>query len=263
MVLSRNKKSVWITASVLVACLLTLAAGKAHVFEINSYALNTPFGFASIFHLHGRFEPSNAPGFVKVDTPYCYKDMYLLDEVYESFKQMAEAAAKDSIDLKIISATRTFDHQKYLWETKWTGKTKVEGFRLTESHKNSFHRAKKIMEYTAPPGFSRHHWGTEIDINSVEDDYFQSEVGDRVFKWLQKNAGQFGFCQTYTSRELRDGKGFNEEKWHWSYTRISIPLLEEMLRQFDVMNITDFKGYEEVRQIDLINEYILPINTCH
>ncbi|MEO6691093.1 MAG: D-alanyl-D-alanine carboxypeptidase family protein, partial [Saprospiraceae bacterium] len=106
-------------------------------------------------------------------------------------------------------------------------------------------------------------WGTEIDINAVDDEYFESPVGNKVYAWLQINASKFGFCQPYTQRELRSGKGFNEEKWHWSYKKLSDPILQEFIKIYSNQMIGDFKGYKEVRRIDLLSEYILSINTCN
>lgn len=220
------------------------------------------FQFLSDDHIHGRFNPDSSLEFSLIDSQYCFKETYILTEVYEAFIRMAEAAAKDSIQLKIVSALRTFDHQRGLWENKWTGKTKVKGQKLNLTIRDHLARAKKILEYTAPPGFSRHHWGTDIDINSVEDEYFDTEEGIKVYSWLQMNAGQFGFCQTYNSLEHRNHKGFNEEKWHWSYSKLSEPILNEFINTFSPSDIKAFKGSSSIRKIDLLQDYILSINHC-
>ena len=88
--LSKVRNPVWITASVLVACLLTLAWGKTHVFKLVPWT--TPFG--CLIFTCGRFEPSNAPGFVKDDT-LLGKTCISWMERY--MKQINEAAAKDSV----------------------------------------------------------------------------------------------------------------------------------------------------------------------
>ena len=226
-------------------------------------SIKTSFEFFSKNHILGKYEADSLDDFVKIDSIYTYKDLYLIKEVYDSFLQMASAAKNDSIDLMIISAIRSFNYQRTLWENKWLGKTKVEGHKLTSTHKNTFLRAKKILEYTAPPGCSRHHWGTDIDINAVDDEYFESPLGNKVYDWLRINAGKFGFCQPYTQQELRNGKGFKEEKWHWSYHKLSDPILQEFIKIYSNQIISDFKGFNEVRRIDLLSDYILSINTCN
>lgn len=224
--------------------------------------LKSDLELLSASHLHGKFEPSILNDFATVDSQFCFKPSYLLREVYEAFLKMAEAAKKDSIELKIISATRTFDSQKLIWENKWRGKVKIDGQKLTTTYKNTLRRAYKILEYTAPPGFSRHHWGTEIDLNAVEDEFFNTPEGEKMYSWLRIHAGEFGFCQTYTPKDLRNGLGFNEEKWHWSYSRIADSLQSEMVRTFQKTMISDFLGFKEVRKINLLNDYILSIHTC-
>ncbi|MEP7195105.1 MAG: M15 family metallopeptidase [Saprospiraceae bacterium] len=220
------------------------------------------FVFMSSNHIHGTYKVESISNFVKVDSAYSYKEIYLLKEVYEAFLIMATAAKTDSLELKIISAARSFDYQKKLWENKWTGKTKVDGKKLSQTIKDYFQRAKKILEYTAPPGFSRHHWGTDIDINSVETEYFDSIEGQKIYTWLQLNAPKFGFCQTYNAKELRNGLGFCEEKWHWSYTKLADPIIQELINQYQTEDIKDFMGFREVRKLSLLQDYILSINKC-
>ena len=51
------------------------------------------------------------------------------------------------------------------------------------------------------PATSRHHWGTDMDINSVEDDYFKDGKGKKVYRWLVENASKYGFCQVYSDKK--------------------------------------------------------------
>jgi len=44
------------------------------------------------------------------------------------------------------------------------------------------------------PTASRHHWGTDVDINSVDPDYFMNGTGLKEYEWLKKNAYKYGFC---------------------------------------------------------------------
>ncbi len=85
--------------------------------------------------------------------------MYLRKETLTAFIKMAEKAKEDGVVLKIISATRNFNYQKSLWDKKWTGYTLVEGKDLSKSIPDGLERFKKILEYSAAPTTSRHHWG--------------------------------------------------------------------------------------------------------
>ncbi len=212
--------------------------------------------------ISGRFDPATHPDFVSFHTDGIDGVKYLRWEVYDAFAHMAEAAKKDSIHLYIVSATRTFDYQKELWEKKWTGKTKVDGKKLNKSITDPEKRALKIMEYTAPPGYSRHHWGTDIDLNSVEPEYFETKEGMAVYNWLKIHAGEYGFCQTYTELGAIRPKGFNEEKWHWSYGRLSDLLWMAQLDQHDIRKKYRFKGYKAVHNLPLM-DYLKGINQCN
>ena len=110
------------------------------------------------------------------------------------------------------------------------------------------------------PGSSRHHWGTEIDLNAFDNSWFDSGKGKRVYDWLQQNAARFGFCQTYTSKN-RDGRtGYNEEKWHWSYVPLSGPYTEQAAQQLRNHMIRGFQGAETAEAVNIVGEYVLGIN---
>jgi len=134
---------------------------------------------------------------------------------------MYNAAKADGIDLVVRSATRNFSYQRGIWERKWSGKTKLsDGVNAATDITVDRDRAVKIMNYSAMPGASRHHWGTDIDLNSFNNSYFESGTGLKVYKWLEQNAHKYGYCRPYTPKN--NGRtGYEEEKWHWSYTPLS------------------------------------------
>ena len=73
-----------------------------------------------------------------------------------AFLDMQKAAKNDGIDLQIVSSFRTFDKQKNLWNKKFK--------RFSDEGNNTRESLNMILRYSAVPGTSRHHWGTEIDI---------------------------------------------------------------------------------------------------
>jgi D-alanyl-D-alanine carboxypeptidase len=212
-------------------------------------------------YIAGKFDPAEHPDFVVFKSDTVSGMMYLRKEVYESFLKMKESAAKDSIKLFIVSATRSFDYQKELWENKWTGFTPVEGKKLSNHIKDPVERAQKILEYSAPPGFSRHHWGTDFDLNSTEPDYFETPDGNKVYQWLKKHASKFGFCQTYTEFSEERPRGFHEEKWHWSYSPVSEIIWKAQIKNFKDSKIYRFKGSSALQSINLF-DYVFFTNTC-
>ncbi|OGI68573.1 hypothetical protein A2738_01695 [Candidatus Nomurabacteria bacterium RIFCSPHIGHO2_01_FULL_42_15] len=216
-------------------------------------------------YLTGKFDPSQREDFILIPPEYTIDQMdqyqlYLRKETYTAYLQMQSVASFDKIDLKIASATRNFDYQKELWDNQWTGITIIDGKNLLKSIPDELERFKKILEYSAVPGTSRHHWGTDIDINNANLTYFRSSEGKKVYAWLVKNAPLFGFCQTYNSRGNIRSTGYNEEKWHWSY----LPLAKDFTKRYkELIKEEDLKGFlgdEYVSSVDLINNYVLAIN---
>jgi zinc D-Ala-D-Ala carboxypeptidase len=212
-------------------------------------------------YLLGQYNYKTEKNFVKVDVIYGNKEgMYLLEEVYNSFLKMRAAAAKEGITLIIVSATRNFSEQKTIWEAKWTGNRLVNGENLALTVKDPVERAKIILNYSSMPGTSRHHWGTDIDINSIENSYYATENGKKVYAWLQKNAASYGFCQPYTEKNQLRPNGYNEEKWHWSYISIANINLTEYVKIISNSDIIGFSGSETASSLNIINHYVLGLN---
>jgi zinc D-Ala-D-Ala carboxypeptidase len=215
----------------------------------------------TVDYLMGKFEPLKDDRFDKISTEHASNaNMLLRKETYKAFKEMYVAAKKDGIAFKIISATRPFSHQKNIWEAKWNGTRKVEGKDLSKTHKDAAKRALKILEYSSMPGSSRHHWGTDIDINALTNDYFEKGKGKKEYDWLVANAPRFGFCQPYSPKGDARPYGYNEEKWHWSYLPISQKLTEQYKLRIKNENVSGFAGAEVAPQIDIVNKYVLGIN---
>lgn len=193
----------------------------------------------SVDELTGRFDPSKHQDFVRIQSAHTSKEnIYLRKESYEAFVKMYDAAKKEGIRLTIISATRNFDYQKGIWEKKWL-REKYKGW-------SDFDKVKDILSYSSMPGTSRHHWGTDVDFNSVDPKFFASGEGKKLYDWLLIHASEYGFAQTYTHK--KSGRtGYEEEKWHWSY----MPLASEMLKDYNTrVKYEDLHGFHGAEQAD-------------
>jgi LAS superfamily LD-carboxypeptidase LdcB len=198
--------------------------------------------------LLGKLEPAKDADFVKIEMKYTTKEnIYLRKEVYAQMTAMIDAAAKDGVKLVVISATRNFNYQKGIWENKWNNKTNKSA--------SNVERARSIMRYSAMPGASRHHWGTDVDFNSVTPDYFTKGEGKKIYDWLKANGSKYGFAQTYTSKSA-GRKGYEEEFWHWSY----MPLAEQMLSaynsQITYSDFAGFSGSEAAKELRVIEDFV-------
>lgn len=147
----------------------------------------------------------------------------------KAFEAMKNAASKDGIELQVVSAFRSFDRQKAIYERKYR-KYVDQGLTPEQA-------VEKIIEYSTIPGTSRHHWGTDLDLidgkpeapNAVlEPEHF---YGDGVFcpmrEWMQQHAHDYGFVEVYTNHPQRSG--FNHEPWHYSYAPLAIPYLRKFI----------------------------------
>lgn len=203
--------------------------------------------------LLGKINPATDSLFTKIEKIHTAKpNIYLRKEAYAAFTAMAEAAKKEGITMTIISATRTFDAQKNIWEKKWV---RSDYIKFPESI-----RASEIMKYSSMPGTSRHHWGTDIDINSLENNYFTKGEGKKLYEWMQKNAHSFGFVQTYTDKS--NGRtGYEEEKWHWSYIPIAEKMLSAYLTKISYEDLTGFLGSNYAKELKAIEHYVSGIET--
>jgi zinc D-Ala-D-Ala carboxypeptidase len=203
--------------------------------------------------LLGKFNPATHPDFIEIDPSYTSKaHLYMRKEAYDAFKSMHAKATQDGVKLTILSATRNFDHQKGIWERKWT-RTRYMGWPDAK-------KVSDIMTYSSMPGTSRHHWGTDIDLNALENDYFEKGSGLKTYEWLNLNAPDFGFYQTYTSKDS-GRSGYEEEKWHWSY----MPLAEKYLQAYRELvgedDITGFHGSELADSLRIFQIYVEGIAT--
>ena len=212
-------------------------------------------------YLMGQFEPSKDERFVKISPPYSNGDMYGRKEMFAAFKEMQSAAKKDEIKLTIVSATRTYEMQKSIWEGKWNSKRPVDGKILPPlAQLSGKERALKILLWNSMPSTSRHHWGTDIDMNSTSPAYFAAGQGKKEYDWLANNAGKFGFCQTYSEFGESRTTGYQVEKWHWSY----LPIAQKCTEAYPILvkneDIKGFVGAETAVDIDIISNYVLGIN---
>lgn len=200
--------------------------------------------------LMGKFTPADHPDFVLVGSPYSAKaGMYLHKETFDAFKKMYDAAKKDGVVLNIISSTRNFDQQKKIWEDKWS--------RFAKEAPDETKRALKILEYSSMPGTSRHHWGTDIDLNDLNNPSFEGSGKYRkVYEWLEKNAATYGFGQPYTPKGDARPNGYNEEKWHWSYLPIAKKYRAAYLQSIQNEDIGGFKGSGTAVSLNVVKNYV-------
>ena len=200
--------------------------------------------------LLGRFDPAAHPDFSRIPDAWTDKDgIYLRTEVLLACGQMRADAAADGVTLVIRSATRNFDYQKGIWERKWE-RPQYMGWQAVD-------KARDILTYSAMPGASRHHWGTDIDFNSFENDWFESGEGAEIYAWLTAHAGEYGFHQVYDDKST-GRTGYELERWHWSFLPIAGPMLTAYNRLISEGDLTGapFSGAETADSLAVLRDFV-------
>ena len=213
-------------------------------------------------YLTGRFDPARDTNFVRLPDALTDGDGdYLLHrEAAAALTRMIAAAEADGVSLRVRSATRNFDRQAQIWTAKWTGaRTLSNGVNLAKADLSDSAKARMILLYSSMPGTSRHHWGTDVDFNAFENDYFASGRGAEEYAWLIDNGPRFGFFQPYTSKDT-GRSGYEEERWHWSYGPLSRKLLAAYTQQVGYEDIEGFPGAEVAREVRAIEEYVYGVS---
>ena len=204
-------------------------------------------------YLSGKFIPAKHPAFIKVPERYANRKGYFLrKEAFDAFTKMHAEARKANVNLIIRSATRNFDYQKGIWNRKWNAKRKAIP--------NSKNRVKSILRYSSMPGTSRHHWGTEVDLNSFKNSWFTYGKGLKLFNWMNANAHKYGFYRPYTAKNSQRMTGYNEEKWHWSYTPLSKQMLIDAQGLLSDEKINGFSGSEHASSLSIVKNYIFGVD---
>lgn len=186
--------------------------------------------------------------------------LYLHKKMLSAFNDLRSDAQKNGFQMEIASAFRGFDHQLRIWNNK------AQGLRaLYDSHGNllDFNNLSKtellysILRWSALPGGSRHHWGSDIDIfdrSRMPLDYDVQLVpeeteGDGYFapmhNWLDTVLSQYGFYRPYE----QDLGGIAPERWHISYAPISQEYIKHLTLEILAENIrlSDIVLKEEIQ----------------
>lgn len=196
--------------------------------------------------LTGKINFGKSQHFDIVPKNYSTKEVYIRKETLNAFLGMAEAAQKSGVNLKIISGARSFEHQKAIWNRKWNRSSE------TDLRK----RALNILTYSAMPMTSRHHWGTDIDLNSLSNGYFEKGEGLKIYQWLTENAHKYGFCQVYSDKTTNSRTGYKMEKWHWSYMPLAKSFLRQYIRVMSDADLAGFEGSTLAKDLAILKDYV-------
>lgn len=152
--------------------------------------------YSRVYFLNENYMPDSLS---KIKEEFLYntnKDMYLHTKVMPFFENLMQDAASDGVDIKVISAYRSFGEQASL------------------KHSYKMIYGAGANKFSADQGYSEHQLGTTVDFTSsalgVRFDKFDKTPAS---EWLLKNAYKYGFILSYP----KDNSYYYFEPWHWRF----------------------------------------------
>ncbi len=194
---------------------------------------------------------------------------------WDALDALSTRAAEAGFDLKVASGFRSFERQREIWNRKASGERPVHddaGQPLDLESLDAADRLAAILRFSALPGASRHHWGTDLDVfdaASMPEGYrlqlIPEEVADDgmfgpMHRWLDQQiaAGTAeGFYRPYD----QDRGGVAPERWHLSFApqardcecHVDAVLLASVLQQTELA----LRDAVLDRLPDLVQRYVL------
>lgn len=173
----------------------------------------------------------------------------LLPPVAAAFTQLQADAAVAGFDLSIASSYRSFWRQLAIFNGKASGERPIhddEGRAVAAAELSAGEQLAAILRFSALPGTSRHHWGTDLDVfdaaalqggaqvQLTPQEVAPGGVFDALHCWLDERIAvgdSYGFFRPYAT----DRGGVAKERWHLSYAPIALDcarsLSEQSLKQ--------------------------------
>lgn len=149
------------------------------------------------------------------------------------------AARQEGIELQAVSGFRDFARQLAIWNDKFSGARTLlsaESKPLQAAGLSETERVAAILVWSALPGASRHHWGSDFDVidrgaleagarvELLNTDYGPGGRYARLSSWLGGHAHHYGFYLPYD----RYRGGVQPEPWHLSFAPVATPALAAM-----------------------------------
>ncbi|MFT6905876.1 MAG: LAS superfamily LD-carboxypeptidase LdcB [Oleiphilaceae bacterium] len=172
-------------------------------------------------------------------------NIFIHTKVVAEFAALQKAAKNAGFNLQIASAFRSFERQQSIWNNKYSGKTAVldkNEQSLDLQQLTELEKLLAILRWSALPGASRHHWGTDFDVFDpnllpvkqklqLTASEYTSGYFSELDQWLTEQMGSFGFYRPYQTFL----GGVAVEPWHISYA----PIADIALQQLELELISD------------------------
>ena len=159
---------------------------------------------------------------------------FIHKQMLQDFLALQKASRDAGFDLQVISGFRDYDRQLTIWNAKAIGERPLydkNGVLLKYSQLSPVEIMWAILQWSALPGASRHHWGTDIDVYDgktqrpaevklIPDECENGGPSAALHEWLDSlifQKSSWGFYRPYQT----DTGGVSPERWHLSYAPLS------------------------------------------
>ncbi len=157
--------------------------------------------YSKVYFLNENYIPDSLR---KIDDQYILEgkdDQYFHGRAMKHLEDLFAAAEDDDIDIKIVSAYRSFDEQN-----------SIKG-QFTQTY------GEGANAFSADQGFSEHQLGTTLDITDpATGGTFESFKDTEAYEWLLDNAHKHGFTLSYP----KDNSFYIFEPWHWRFVGVDL-----------------------------------------
>ena len=183
--------------------------------------------YSKVFFLSENYSPPDLEDIKEEYKITPNKDLKILEEVEPFLHDMLEDANEEGINLRVISAYRSFETQ----------------MQLKSNYVTTY--GSGANQFSADQGYSEHQLGTTVDFGTPEvPGAYMSFEKTTAFEWLKANAHKYGFILSYPS----GNSYYQYEPWHWRF--IGTDLADDL---FD-----DEKSFYELDQRE-IDKYLIKI----
>lgn len=157
--------------------------------------------YSKVYFLNEHYVPSELDS---IKSEFIYetnRPMLIHSGVNPFLERMMREAFGHGINLRILSAFRSFDDQEF----------------LKSNYKTIY--GSGANQFSADQGYSEHQLGAAVDFTTLErgatfSDFEKTEA----FKWLSQNAHRFGFTLSYPE----NNSYYQFEPWHWRFVGVGL-----------------------------------------
>tara|TARA_R110000868_G_scaffold377142_7_gene642421 strand:+ start:3089 stop:3760 length:672 start_codon:yes stop_codon:yes gene_type:complete len=183
------------------------------------------------------------------------------EKASRALEALSKRAKKEGFDLRIVSSFRGFEQQKSIWQKKALDQKVLldtNGNPLNYTDLTPDQVVDAILRWSAFPGASRHHWGTDVDVfdaSAVKADYEVQLTPQEVagvfapfYSWIDQLVASDdaeGFFLPYD----QDRGGIAPEAWHLSFRPVAKEYEKLYTEEFFVKHLSDLNDVALIDEV--------------